>query len=422
MYLLYSALLGGFFVAALPYYIVRALGTGRYLPTLKERLGFLPSELCDRRSSIWIHAVSVGEVIAARTLVPLLKENFPEERLVVSVTTVTGRKVAEHQLTEVDAIFYCPFDFATMVRRAVRFVRPRALLLMETEIWPHLLRECHRAGATTLFVNGRISDRSFPRYRAVRWFLKHCFAVVDRFCMQDDAYAERIQDLGAPPERVHVTGSLKFDQTEPDPELAAKLEAILPSGRTVLVCGSTLDPEETILLDLFGQLRSKFKDLYLILAPRQPDRFDEVFELARKKGYRVVRRSDLKAAPENTDVLVFNTLGELAALYAASDIVFVGGSLVAWGGHNVIEPAAVGKPVVFGPHMSNFREIAAVFTDADAAKQVGNSNELLSLLEQLLASPKERAELGLRAARVVEGSRGAAGRTIAIIKEAINNQ
>ena len=420
MHLLYSALLGAFFVAAFPYYAVRGLGTGRYLPTLKERLGFLPRELHDERPSIWIHAVSVGEVIAARTLAPLLKENFPEERLVVSVTTVTGRKIAERQLTEADAIFYCPFDFATIVRRAVRFVRPRALLVMETEIWPHLLRECHRAGAATLFVNGRISDRSFPRYRSIRRFLKRCLATVDRFCMQDDAYAERIRHLGAPSERVHVTGSLKFDQIQPDPEAAAKLEKILPVGRMVLVCGSTLEPEESILLDLFGRLRTEFRDLYLVLAPRQPDRFDEVFELARRKGHRVARRSELHAADDDTDVLVLDTLGELAALYAGSDIVFVGGSLATWGGHNVIEPAAVGKPVLFGPHMHNFQEIATVFTDAGAARQVGDADELLESLKQLLTSPEERAELGARAAQVVEDHRGAAGRTIALVKEVID--
>ncbi len=420
MYLLYSLLLTAYFLIGLPYFVYRGLCSGKYWSSLPERLGFLPASLNpERESSLWIHAVSVGEVVAARPLIALLREKFPERPLFVSVTTLTGRRLAERQLREVDGIFYCPFDWAIVVRRVVARIRPRALLLVDTEIWPHLLRACREAGTVTLLVNGRISDRSYPRYRFIRPFLRRFLLNVDCFCMQSTRYAERIIDLGADPSRVKVTGSLKFDAVVPDLEKPSPAARLIPPGRQVLVAGSTLAPEEEILLETYDALHRSHSELFLILAPRHPERFEEVTELAQSLGLRVGRRSLLSCPVADMDVMVLDTIGELASLYGKADLVFVGGSLAPWGGHNLIEPAAVGKPILFGPHMSNFREIAALFLDADAAMQVRDRDHLRDVLENLMSDPALRNSLGEKARRLVEENRGAVQKTVQITLEAV---
>lgn len=414
MYLLYSILFAGLLVLGLPYLVFRSLRERGYARSLLER--FVPRALPDSDApSIWIHAVSVGEVMAAATLVPALRRAIPETRIVVSVITVTGRRVAENKLAgEVAAIFYCPFDFAWIVRPVVRRVRPRALVILETEIWPHLLRESRRAGAVTLLASGRISDRSFPRYLKIAGFMKRFLESVSVFCMQSPLYAERIEALGAPRERIRITGSLKFDAV---PEAAAEGGRVLPPGRRVFVGGSTFDPEEAILLSLLEPLRRDAPDLLLVLAPRHPPRFDAVFELARRLGLRVARRSTSENIPEDTDVVILDTLGELAALYAEADYVFVGGSLASWGGHNIIEPASKEKPVVFGPHMENFTDIARLFLEEDAVVQVEDAAGLEEAVRGFIRHPAEAHELAARAKRVVDENRGAAVRTADALRE-----
>lgn len=415
MYLLYSLLFGGLLLVALPYLLVRCLRERGYARSLAARFQ-VPALEPSEGPTIWIHAVSVGEVITAATLLPALKRGFPEARYVVSIITVTGRKVAEDKLVDAAAIFYCPFDFGFLVRRVVRVVRPQALVVMETEIWPHLLRECRRAGAKTLIAGGRISDRSFPRYRAARWFMKIYLREVDGFCMQNELYAKRIEAIGAPPERIHVTGSLKFDALAPSP---ASGERVFPDGRRVLIAGSTLEPEEAKLLRVFESLSRDDAELFLVLAPRHAPRFDAVYDLVRQRGHRVVRRSAPDHEVEHPDVMVLDTLGELASLYEQADYVFVGGSLVNWGGHNIIEPASKGKPVVFGPHMQNFPDIARLFLDAGAAVQVQDRAELESVLRDWIENPRRAFELAENAERVVEENRGASERTVARLKELI---
>jgi 3-deoxy-D-manno-octulosonic-acid transferase len=421
MYLLYSLLLGAGALLASPYLLYQAIASGKYRPSLKERLGLLPPSLnAEGRSAIWVHAVSVGEVTTARPLLKLLREAFPDLALFLSTTTVSGRRLAEGQLRDdVEGLFYCPFDLRFAVRRVVRQVHPRLLLLVDTEIWPHLLRACHEAGAKTLVVNGRISDRSFPRYRWVRPLMRRLLGLIDHFCMQSPGYADRIVALGAEPSRVTVTGSLKFDAASaaPEPNAAVRL---IPPGRPVLVAGSTLAPEEDILLEVFARLKKSRPALFLVLAPRHPERFSEVAVLAEARGFRAVRRSSLERPPTaEAEVMVLDTLGELGTVYSSAALVFVGGSLAPWGGHNLIEPAAWGKPVLFGPHMANFAEIAAAFLESQAAIQVADRADLASHVERLLDDPALRTAYGERARRLVEANRGAAERTVAVARRVL---
>jgi 3-deoxy-D-manno-octulosonic-acid transferase len=413
MYLLYSLLYGCVLVLSTPYFLYRSLREPGFGASLRER--FLGAKVNPRgERSIWIHAVSVGEVIAAGILVPHLREAFPGTRLALSVTTPTGRKVAEERLSGIDDLFYCPFDLSFILRKMMARVRPRALVVIETEIWPNLLREAHRAGAVTLLVNGRISDRSFPRYLRIRFFLKRYLKEIDRFLMQGETYARRIEEVGASPESIRVIGSLKFDAAPNG--AASPSPRVTPEGRRILVAGSTLDPEERIVFSVFERLRISAPDLFLVIAPRHVPRFDSVWELASARGLGIARRSRGESAGE-ADVLLLDTLGELASVYAEADYAFVGGSLASWGGHNIIEPASWGKPVLFGPNMQNFADVARIFLDAGAAIEVRNEAELESALRDLLARRERCEELSRKAQAVVAENRGATNRTVSAMKE-----
>ncbi len=416
MYLLYSLAFGGLLVLALPYFLFRWVREPGYGKALVARMR-APRISTSTQPVIWLHAVSVGEVMVAATLLPELAKALPDARFVVSVITATGRRVAEDALTDVeavDAIFFCPFDLAFFVGRVVRAVKPQALVVVETEIWPHLLREAKRSGAVTMIAGGRISDRSFPRYRLVRRFMARFLEPVDRLCMQNALFAERIRVLGASHERILVTGNVKFDATAP---VSVAPGTVFPPGRKVLIAGSTLDPEEKVVLEVFAALRQETPELFLVLAPRHPHRFTEAYELAVRGGFTVTRRTDEGPVPAETDVMILDTLGELAALYGDADYVFVGGSLADWGGHNIIEPAALGKPVLFGPDMRNFADIAALFIDAEAAIQVSDAKELKEELRDLVRRPQRARKLGERARRVVEENRGASARNAQALKE-----
>jgi 3-deoxy-D-manno-octulosonic-acid transferase len=308
------------------------------------------------------------------------------------------------------------------VHRTMRLVRPRLFIMMETEIWPNLLRACRREGVRTLMVNGRISSRSYPRYRMVRGFFRTVLANVDRFCMQSDESARRIIDIGADPAKVSVTGSLKFESLE-SPGAAAGRGAgrvlrffRVPDARPVLLAASTLKGEEPAVLSAFAAVRRTHPTALLIIAPRKPERFGEAEELARAEGLRVVRRTELTVDGEPAaDVVILDTIGELAYLFQVATAVFVGGSLVDHGGHNILEPAVHGKPIVFGPHMSNFAEIAAAFLAAGAAVQVADAGELSSVWVRLVGDSSERTRLGTAARAIVESNRGATPRTLAAV-------
>ncbi|MGE5243208.1 MAG: 3-deoxy-D-manno-octulosonic acid transferase [Betaproteobacteria bacterium] len=426
MYLAYSVLTLLVFVVASPYFLYQAIRYKKYVGSLRQRLGHLPISFnVDAEQSIWIHAVSVGEALTARALCADLKARYPRLRLYLSTTTIAGQQVARRSLQHVDAVFYFPFDWTFAARRTLDIVRPRLFVMMETEIWPNLLRLCRRRGVKTLMINGRISPRSYPRYRLIRPFFRRVLADVDRFCMQSEESARRLIDLGADPARVTVTGSLKFDSLEVPPATAhgkprgrvLRFFRVSP-GRPVIVAGSTMKGEEAAVLGAFARVRTMAPGALLVLAPRHPERFDEVVQLARDAGFATARRSDLPIDAEpRANVVVLDSIGELAQLYQIATAVFVGGSLVDRGGHNILEPAIFGKPIVFGPHMQNFKEIADAFLTNGAAMQVKSDRELEEVLLLLVGDPVRRARLGAAARALVEANRGAKDKTLAAVED-----
>jgi len=426
MYAVYSLLTLAVFVVVSPYFVYQAIRYKKYIGSLRQRLGFLPISFnIDGEESIWIHAVSVGEVLTARALAADLKTRYPRLRLFLSTTTIAGQQVARRSLSNVEAVFYFPFDWTFIVRRTLNLVRPRLFIMMETEIWPNLLHECRRRGVKTVMINGRISSRSYPRYRLVRPFFRRVLADVDRFCMQSDESARRLVDLGADAGRVTVTGSLKFDSLELPAatahgrprERVMRFFRLSPS-RTVIVAGSTMRGEETAMLRAFARIKMSMPSALAILAPRQPERFGEVERIARDAGYVTTRRSELPIDAEpRADVVVLDSIGELAQIYQLATAVFVGGSLVDHGGHNILEPAVFGKPIVFGPHMQNFKEIADAFLSNGAAVQVPSDRELEGVLLGLVTDPVRRAALGAAARALVEANRGAKTKTLEVIGE-----
>ena len=428
MYLLYSFLTLVVFVVVSPYFLYQAIRYKKYISSLGQRLGYLPISLnVDGEESIWIHAVSVGEALTARALAADLKARYPRLRLYLSTTTLAGQQVARRSLQHVDAVFYFPFDWAFIVRRTLNIVRPRVFVMMETEIWPNLLRVCRARGVKTVLINGRISSRSYPRYRMIRPFFRRVLADVDRFCMQSDESARRIVERGAEPSRVTVTGSLKFDSLEMPAavshgkprERVLRFFRLAPQ-RVVLVAGSTVRGEEPAVLRAFSRLKGAVPSAMAILAPRQPERFGEVERLARDAGFITTRRTDLPIDAEpRADVVVLDTIGELAKLYQVATVVFVGGSLVDHGGHNILEPAIFGKPILFGPHMRNFKEIADAFVANGAAVQVTSDRDLEQAMVSLATDPVRRARLGAAARALVEANRGAKDKTLTVIAEVL---
>ena len=412
MYTLYTILTAALVVLALPALLWRERGTGKYRRTFRERMGFSANGLPKAGAPcVWVHAVSVGEALAARPLVERLKERFPETPVYVSTTTMTGRAVAERSLGRADGLFYAPFDWPRPVRRTLRRLNPRLLVLVETEIWPNLIHEARRHGARVVLVNGRISRRSFVRYSWIRGLLARVLAEMDLFLMQSEVHAERIRRMGAPPERVQAFGNLKFEAV-PRHIAAAELLKRLGGRGPLFVAGSTVLGEEEAVLAAYRALKKAAPEARLLLAPRHPERFSAVFEMARATGFTCARRSGLGGSWEGADVLLLDTLGELAQVYSAATVVFVGGSLVPTGGHNVLEAAVHGKAIVVGPHMENFQEIADLFLGAEAMLQVAGASALPDAIVDLATDPGRRQRMGEAAQNLMERHQGALDRTI----------
>ena len=446
MYALYSLLTAAGMLLLSPYFLIWGLIQGKYLTNLPERLGrkFPPglagiSAADSAKQSIWIHAVSVGEVLAALPLARRLKEQFPRRRLVVSTTTVTGQKLAREKMSFADAIFYFPLDWRGPVHRAISAARPAAVIIVETEIWPNFLRECRRAQVPVIFVNGRLSERSFRGFgRALSYsmgllsgFLRQVLNDATAFLMQSQEDAARLIDLGAPADRVLVTGNLKYDLAKANEKspLATWLDSELAKGDRgpVIVAGSVLANEEVSVLRAFAEVEREFPRALLILAPRKPEQFDNAAAIVAESGRKVLRRRDLTLNGtgnymlfEPRSVLLLDSIGELAGLYRFADAVFVGGSLVPSGGHNILEPAAFGKVPIFGPSMENFREMAGTFLAAGAAIQVKSPEELGAAWGRVLREPELAADMGACARELVGRNRGATERVLEQIERLIS--
>lgn len=428
MYFLYSMMLATVLALLSPYLLLRGWRQNKYLHSLRQRLGRIPAHVRQHRrrrdrsaSVVWVHAVSVGEVLAVEPLVAELRRRFPGRKVLVSTTTRTGQELARRRFGR-DTVFYFPLDFAFACRRLLRAVQPALVVIAETEIWPRFLYEAHRAGARVVFVNGRLSDQSFSGYRRWRFLVRRALAPVDLFLMQSEEDARRLRALGVPADRVQVGGNLKFDLPAPArPDFLAALEQ-LADGRSVVVAGSTArDEEEKVLAAMETCCQAGGRRPLLVLAPRHPERFEEVARLLTERRVDFVRRSELSAANGPVQAVLLDSLGELAGAYAAATVAFVGGSLVPGGGQNPIEPAIWGKPVVFGPSMENFRDAARWLVDAGAAFQVQSSQGLGLLLATLLDDAEARQRAGSAARAVVERERGAvtrcAERIVALLAE-----
>ena len=418
MYFIYSLFFGICLLLVFPYYLLRFR---KYLPTLADRMGFLKVNL---NRSIWIHAVSVGEVKAIENLLEGLGKRLNGRPIVVSTTTPTGQRLARQRTDIVHSTFYFPFDLPGCVRRALDRVRPEMVIIAETEIWPNFLRECRRRRIPVFMINGRISDRSFSRYRLVRRWLPRVLADYTLLGMQSETDRRRMEILGADPGKLLVLGNLKFDGTTSERSTEPGLAGLLQEWHAIWIAASTMQGEEELVLDAFAQARSGHPDLKLIIAPRHPERCGEVEEIIKARGLRFIRRTSLPSpqkpearyATMECEGLLLDTIGELAAIFEYATVVFMGGTLVPRGGHNILEPARHRKPVIFGPHMENFRDIARLFLDGAAAIQVRDATELGRTVSKLLSDTALAAALGTAARGIVDQNTGATERVLRILK------
>jgi len=430
MYLLYNILLWLLSPFLLLYHLYRSISRGRPA-ALRQRFGFdcrAAVAILQGRRPIWVHAVSVGETIAVKPLLTALRSRFPDIPLLVSNMTETGRGVAL-EIREIDCSIYFPFDYRFASFRLLNKIKPLAVIVAETEIWPNFIRSASLLGIPTVIVNGRISDRSFGRYLRLGRFFKPVLKNISALCMQSAEDARRIVAIGAADSKVYVTRNLKFDipaRTVSGAELAAVRATyrLAPACR-VITAGSTHPGEEAQVLDAFARILADIPDTLLVLVPRHPERAAEVAGLLAGRGFRYRRRSQLQTDSDVTaagEVLLVDTIGELMNLYAAADVVFVGGSLVPLGGHNLLEPASLGRPVLFGCYISNFRDIAALVLSYGAACQIGSSAELAELCCALLTDEERMLVMGENGRRLLQEQGGATGLNMAVIEKIVKGE
>jgi 3-deoxy-D-manno-octulosonic-acid transferase len=424
MYLAYSLLLSTGLLLLSPYFLFQALAHRKYVSGLRERLGFLPALANQSQPVIWLHCVSVGETQAARPLVERIRRELPQHALVVSTVTLTGQKLARDLFrSQAARVFYFPFDWRWSVRRVLRVINPAAVLVMETELWPNFLRECKSRDIPVALVNGRISRKSFGRYLKVRFFLRRVLECLTIAVMQSERDAERIRALGMREDRVFSVGNLKFEAGGlADQKADVPNRFGLQVDRPLVLAASTHSPEEKIVIESFKKLRETQPEARLMIAPRHPERFNEVAELIRTSGLSWTRRTNAPT-PEDTSaaVILLDTIGELTSVYPHASVVFVGGSIVDRGGHNVLEPAAHGVAVVTGAHTHNFHAIVDLLLEAKAILQLGPLEDaqavvgLAEAIRRLLVDADWRNELGSRAKQIVAANQGATEKTMKLI-------
>lgn len=432
MYFIYSLLLAVGFLVLLPRFLYDAFHHGKYVAGFRERLGTLAP--VTGQPLLWIHCVSVGETQAARPLVLELKKQFPNHRIAISTTTLSGQTLAREIFkNDAEKIFYFPFDWRWTVRRTLKALRPEAVLIMETELWPGFLRECERQQIPVVVLNGRLSERSFRRYRLFRKFMSRVLRGVSLAIMQTEADAARLRLLGIAAEKVQVSGSLKFDAgTLPlNDALTEELRERFnfTSDSPLILAASTHAPEERIIIEAFKRvIAHAVPAARLMVAPRHPERFSEVASLLEASGLPCSRRSSPASTTDTkARIVLLDTIGELQSVYSLATVVFVGGSIAKTGGHNILEPAAVGACVLTGAHTDNFREIVEAFVRADAIVQlpaIPDSDltlELEKLFAAFLTDRDKRTLLGERARQLVNKNRGATERTVELLKKLFAN-
>jgi len=421
-YGIYNLLLSVCLLLALPPILAVLLFGGRFRRGILERAGLYPPRVKERFKDsrpLWIHASSVGEVLAAFTLAGEVKRRFPGLKIVLSTFTRSGYDMANRTGGGADAVIFFPLDYPWAIQRALDHFEPAVVIFLETEIWPNFLRQAHRRGIPTLLLSGRISPRAFRRYHRVRWFFSRVLRQFTAAGMQNEVCAQRIIDLGVDVSKVTVTGNLKHagDETaETGGESQGWLKLGGTGSRRVLVAGSTHRGEEEILLEVFLHLKSTMPDLLMILAPRHPQRFDEVEKLLQRKQLNYLRKSAMNGhGAGEADVIFLDTLGDLPVAYGVASVVFVGGSLVDVGGHNLIEPARWSKPILFGPYMTNFAELAGEMKQCGGGVEVKGAEDLMREANLLLTNPGRALEMGHKAREVVDGDRGVVDRSMELV-------
>ena len=418
------ALLAALVVGA-PWWLWRMATTRKYREGLLERLGWVPRRLgslhapAGERPLIWLHAVSVGEVLAVTRLVGTLESALPDYQLLISTTTLTGQALARERLGS-NRVFYCPLDLPWAIRAYLRRLQPSLLILVETEFWPNLLNGCFSRGIPVVVVNARISNRSWPRYQRLRFLWRPLLSRLSRVLAQSQTDADRLLALGCEPDCVSVAGNLKFDVRTVEEAEATRLLKASTAGLRFIVAGSTLEGEEALLLDEWARMLSTNQKLAMILAPRHPERFGEVAAMLEKSGKLWCKRSEWKSRPARTlrpgEIILLDTIGELASVYSMASVAFVGGSLVPAGGHNPLEPAQFGVPIVMGPHYANFTAITDSLREADALR-IAEKEDLATVLIALVNDRPLAVAMGARAIEVFERQAGATDRCVKAIRE-----
>jgi len=415
--LLYTTL----FTLAVPFLILRLIWRGFRAPDYwnrwPERFGSIPQRSSERLV-IWVHAVSVGEVEACRPLVKGLRSEFPDHQILITTMTPTGSARVKSVFSDSVSHCYLPYDIPFAIKQFIKNANPQFGIIMETEIWPNLLRHCQKQGISLILANARMSERSAKGYARFPNFIRSTLQNLSVIAVQGQDDKKRFQELGAEKKNVHIIGNLKYEISLPTSlkEQASAMRNIWSINRPVLVAASTHEGEEEMILNASRQIRGHYPDLLLILVPRHPERFDRVAALAQKSGFKTLRRSEQRPCPSDVQILLVDTMGELPLFYAASDIAFVGGSLVPHGGHNLLEPAALGRAVITGPHFFNFNDISKQFLAANAAVQVSNTEELAQTVISLLNNPDQRAEMGEAGLKLILNSQGASSRLVNLIK------
>lgn len=422
MFIIYDLV---FLIFALLYLPLYLLG-GKFHQGFARRLGSLPADL-DLDSCIWIHAVSVGEAIAVKGLVAELRKIYPRKKIVISTVTATGNKVAGGLINQGDFLTYLPLDFSFIVRRVLKIINPCVFIIAETEIWPNLISCLYEKKIPVITVNGRISDSSYAGYSAIRQFIRPILSKVSRFCVQSEADALRLQNLGVREENIRVTGNVKFDLNLEGAlginASAYRQKLRLAQDDKLLVCGSTHPREEELIFEAYQKLLTAFPTLKLLIAPRHPRRSQDIASLARGYGFMPVYISSItgsSAARIDKAVFILDLIGELFNYYFAADIVFMGGSLVKAGGHNILEPASLKKPVIFGPHMFNFRGISELFLKNKAALMAADQDELAAKIREILGNTLAAKKMVERAYALIIANRGATIKNIQVIRQLID--